>query len=204
MPLNSFSVSTMVSSSCLVIFLLCFVPFSAEECQWNIVLSNDWLKCRTVRIHLNLLRVVMIGQDNIFGDCCLHAVGCSLMYIVPMPWLLFGLVSLCSLGAHTLQPSLWVGTAFHYILSRDLCSTGPCPGIYRVVLHSVAVWAQGWSLSSLTRLDAIPGKYTTQIFYFCGTEWAFLCISLQSCALKPDEYLPQFPEVIIQTALCEV
>ena len=58
------------------VFLLCFIKFSAEECQRPIVLSNDCtkLELRTVSLHLKLLQVVGIGQDNIFGDCRLHVV----------------------------------------------------------------------------------------------------------------------------------
>ena len=53
------------------------------------------------------------------------------------------------------------------------------------------------------RLDAFSGQYRAKVFWFCGTEGAFLCIYLQPCMSKPDEYLPQFHEVIIQTALCD-
>ena len=113
MPLNSFSVSTMASNSCLVTLYFCcaVLSFLLKKRQLPAVLSNDssLLILGTDSIDLKSLWVVWVGHENIFGNGCLYVVESCLMNSILMPQLLFSFVGLCDFGMCTLsnQVSEW-------------------------------------------------------------------------------------------------
>ena len=85
--------------------LLCFCQFSTEECNLPITLSYNCTKLfrQDISVHLTFLQIIWVSQSYIFCNCSLHIVKSCLMYLIPVPSMLLGLIGSGDFGMATLS-----------------------------------------------------------------------------------------------------
>ncbi len=127
-PLNSFSVLTMASSSILVtLYLRCVLEsFGLKNTIgllfWLITAPNCLLE-----VNLEDFGIGCIGQNYIFSDCSFYLTECSLMDLVSMPGYLFGPFCLNGFGLPALS-NQWGERVEH---------TAPsCPEVTVILYHA--------------------------------------------------------------------
>ena len=100
---------------------------------------------------------------------------------------------------HTFQLSQWGVTAFCFISTRGLGSTGPCPGIYIIVWHSVAVSSLGWPLPFLVVAWCPIWEYSVLVELMKNFAAFILnpaCLSLMNTCLSFKRWSSRLPFVL--------
>ena len=133
-PLNSFNISTMASSSILVtLYLHCagesfWLKNTIGLLSWVITAPSCLLK--SVCVNLKDFWKVRIGQNYFFSNSSFYMIECFLMELVPVPGYLFSSFCFWDFGLTTLS-NQWGERGKHIALT--------CPEVVVILYHAKEV-----------------------------------------------------------------